>query len=47
MTDVEERYLNNKHIKKKKVDKIGLRSQKELFNTLNLRNLKKVYGMSI
>ena len=51
MTDVEERYLNNKHhIKTEKgEDKAGtgLRSQKELFNTLNFATWKKVYGMSI
>jgi asparagine synthase (glutamine-hydrolysing) len=51
MTDVEERYLNNKHhIKTEKgEDKAGtgLRSQKELFNTLNFATWKKVYGMTI
>ena len=49
--DVEERYLNNRdHVKNKKgADKAGpgLKSQKELFCTLNFAVWKKVYGMSI
>ena len=51
MTDVEDRYLNNRdHVKNKKgADKAGpgLRSQKELFCTLNFAVWKKVYGMTI
>ena len=51
MTDVEERYLNNRDHKKnaKGVDKAGpgLKSQKELFCTLNFATWKKVYGMTI
>ena len=51
MTDVEDRYLNNRdHAKNKKgADKAGpgLKSQKELFCTLNFAVWKKVYGMTI
>ena len=47
MTDVEQRYLNNKDYDKKEDKGIGLRSQKELFCTLNFAVWKKVYGMSI
>jgi len=47
MTDVEQRYLNNKDYDKKEDKGIGLRSQKELFCTLNFAAWKKVYGMSI
>ena len=51
MSDVENRYLNNRdHVKNKKgADKAGpgLRSQKELFCTLNFAVWKKVYGMTI
>lgn len=51
MKDVEDRYLNNRDfIKNKKgADKAGpgLRSQKELFCTLNFAIWKKVYGMTI
>ena len=51
MTDVEDRYLNNRDHKKnaKGVDKAGpgLKSQKELFCTLNFATWKKVYGMTI
>ena len=51
MTDVEDRYLNNREHKKnaKGVDKAGpgLKSQKELFCTLNFATWKKVYGMTI
>ena len=51
MSDVEGRYLNNRdHVKNKKgADKAGpgLRSQKELFCTLNFAVWKKVYGMTI
>ena len=51
MTDVEDRYLNNREHKKniKGVDKAGpgLKSQKELFCTLNFAVWKKVYGMTI
>ena len=51
MTDVEDRYLNNRDHKKnaKGVDKAGpgLKSQKELFCTLNFAVWKKVYGMTI
>ncbi len=45
MTDVEDRYLNNRDFDKK--SGIGPRSQKELFCTLNFAVWKKVYGMSI
>ena len=51
MTDVEDRYLNNREHKKniKGVDKAGpgLKSQKELFCTLNFAVWKKVYGMTL
>ena len=51
MTDVEDRYLNNRDHKKnaKGVDKAGpgLKSQKELFCTLNFAVWKKIYGMTI
>ena len=51
MTDIEDRYLNNgDHVKNKKgADKAGpgLKSQKELFCTLNFATWKKVYGMTI
>ena len=51
MADIENRYLNNRdHVKNKKgADKAGpgLKSQKELFCTLNFAVWKKVYGMTI
>ncbi len=51
MSDIENRYLNNRdHVKNKKgADKAGpgLKSQKELFCTLNFAVWKKVYGMTI
>jgi len=51
MTDIEDRYLNNRdHLKNSRgFDKAGpgLRSQKELFCTLNFAVWKKVYGMTI
>ena len=51
MTDVEDRYLYNREHKKniKGVDKAGpgLKSQKELFCTLNFAVWKKVYGMTL
>ena len=51
MTDVEDRYLNNRdHAKNKKgADKAGpgLKSQKELFCTLNFAVWNKVYVMTI
>jgi asparagine synthase (glutamine-hydrolysing) len=51
MTDVEDRYLNNREHKKniKGIDKAGpgLKSQKELFCTLNFAVWKKVYGMTL
>ena len=51
MIDVEDRYLNNREHKKniKGVDKAGpgLKSQKELFCTLNFAVWKKVYGMTL
>jgi asparagine synthetase B (glutamine-hydrolysing) len=49
--DITERYLNNKyHVKNERgVDKAGpgLKSQKELFCTLNFAVWKKVYGMTL
>ena len=49
--DITERYLNNKyHVKNERgADKAGpgLKSQKELFCTLNFAVWKKVYGMSL
>tara|TARA_S200000501_G_scaffold365645_1_gene399360 strand:- start:860 stop:1324 length:465 start_codon:yes stop_codon:yes gene_type:complete len=49
--DITERYLNNKyHVQNAKgADKAGpgLKSQKELFCTLNFAVWKKVYGMTI
>jgi len=49
--DIEDRYLNNReHVKNDKgTDKAGpgLKSQKELFCTLNFATWKKVYGMSL
>jgi len=50
MGDVENRYLNNRdHVKVGNVDKSGpgMKSQKELFCTLNFAIWKKVYGMTI
>lgn len=51
MTDVEDRYLNNREHRKneKGADKAGpgLKSQKELFSILNFTVWKKVYGMSL
>ena len=51
LSDIENRYLNNRdHVKNKKgADKAGpgLKSQKELFCTLNFAVWKKVYGMTI
>ena len=50
MGDVDNRYLNNRdHVKVNGIDKSGpgMKSQKELFCTLNFAIWKKVYGMTI